>query len=368
MPAASIPPARPCRRRAVPMGSEIGASSIATSSPAATSTSTSTVSSTGASSLRAGCRCRRSPRQHPTDRVRGTVVEPVVSIARPGHGGRAGLCSVPEGDTIHRVAAALRTALTGRATNAPMLPACTARDPPWVVRDRAHRDPRQAPREIVGTTGLVLHTHLRMNGSWHLYRGGERWRRPTEQMRVVIEVPDWVAVCFSAPTETYREFDRFRHPGFGRPGPTRTASDDELMECARRILDYPSRSAPSPTCCSTSTSPAGGATCTAARSCGRASSARSPTVGSLLPADCVQVIHAAPRMLRSNLQHVYRVTASEIPGGLAVYGRNGQRCARQWRHRAGLPRASMHARSTTALVARCAISPLPLPSRIPMGR
>jgi len=33
------------------MGSEIGASSIATSSPAATSTSTSTVSSTGASSL-----------------------------------------------------------------------------------------------------------------------------------------------------------------------------------------------------------------------------------------------------------------------------------------------------------------------------
>jgi len=51
-------------------------------------------------------------------------------------------------------------------------------------------------------------------------------------------------------------------------------------------------------------------------------------VGSLLPVDCVQIIHAASRMLRANLQHVYRVTASEIPGGLAVYGRNGQRCAR----------------------------------------
>ena len=41
--------------------------------------------------------------------------------------------------------------------------------------------------EIVWDDGLVLHTNLRMNGSWHLYRGGERWRRPTEQMRVVIK-------------------------------------------------------------------------------------------------------------------------------------------------------------------------------------
>src|SRR4051812_50047751 len=33
---------------------------------------------------------------------------------------------------------------------------------------------------------LVLRTHMRMNGSWHIYRPGERWRKPRRDMRVVI--------------------------------------------------------------------------------------------------------------------------------------------------------------------------------------
>jgi len=48
--------------------------------------------------------------------------------------------------------------------------------------------------------GRVLHTHLRMNGSWHVYRPGERFQRPEHQARVVLEVADALAVCFSAPT------------------------------------------------------------------------------------------------------------------------------------------------------------------------
>jgi endonuclease-8 len=184
--------------------------------------------------------------------------------------------------------------------------------------------------EISWDDGIVLHTNLRMNGSWHLYRVGERWHCPSDQMRVAIEVPDWVAVCFNAPVvETYREFDPFRHPGFGPLGPDLCAAPDEaLLDCARRIYEYPE------------------ADCPIAEvlldqhvACGVGNVYRSEIlwacelspfaeVGSLLPIDCVQVIHAASRMLRRNLQHVYRVTAAEIPGGLAVYGRNGQRCAR----------------------------------------
>ena len=33
---------------------------------------------------------------------------------------------------------------------------------------------------------VTLHTHLKMEGSWHLYRPDTRWRRPTHEARVVL--------------------------------------------------------------------------------------------------------------------------------------------------------------------------------------
>ena len=47
--------------------------------------------------------------------------------------------------------------------------------------------------------GTTLRTHMQMNGSWHLYRTSERWRRPRQQARVVIDIDGWSAVCFAAP-------------------------------------------------------------------------------------------------------------------------------------------------------------------------
>ncbi len=38
-----------------------------------------------------------------------------------------------------------------------------------------------------------------MTGSWHLYRTGERWRKPAHLLRCRIVVPGSEAVCFSAP-------------------------------------------------------------------------------------------------------------------------------------------------------------------------
>src|SRR5690606_36796892 len=43
----------------------------------------------------------------------------------------------------------------------------------------------------------ALHSHLTMEGSWHLYRHGSRWRRPDHQARVVLETEGWVAVGFA---------------------------------------------------------------------------------------------------------------------------------------------------------------------------
>src|SRR4029078_5442265 len=47
-----------------------------------------------------------------------------------------------------------------------------------VVGSRIERVDAQGKHLLIGfDVGLTLHTHLRMNGSWHRYRPGEPWRR-----------------------------------------------------------------------------------------------------------------------------------------------------------------------------------------------
>jgi endonuclease-8 len=110
--------------------------------------------------------------------------------------------SVPEGDTIRRLAEMLHAALAGRVVR-------SAR--PDLLR-------RFAGRTVTGVTatgkhllirfdnGLAIHSHMRMRGAWHVYGRGERWRRPSWQARAVLETDDAAAVCFSAPViEVVRE-------------------------------------------------------------------------------------------------------------------------------------------------------------------
>ena len=45
--------------------------------------------------------------------------------------------------------------------------------------------------------GRSLHSHFRMDGSWHLYRPGMRWQRPAHEARAVLATADRVAVGFA---------------------------------------------------------------------------------------------------------------------------------------------------------------------------
>jgi endonuclease-8 len=83
---------------------------------------------------------------------------------------------------------------------------------------------------------LELRTHLRMNGSWHRYRPGERWRRPPSRARLVLEVPGAVAVCFDAPVvELFEERAEALHPSLSRLGPDLLAPDFDAGEAVRRL-------------------------------------------------------------------------------------------------------------------------------------
>jgi endonuclease-8 len=105
---------------------------------------------------------------------------------------------MPEGDTIHRTANRLRSVLAGQ----PLL----RFEAPRAVGKRPQPGARIEAVDAVGkhllvrfAGGVTLRTHMRMTGSWHLYRTGERWKKPAHLARAVIEVEGWTAVCFAAP-------------------------------------------------------------------------------------------------------------------------------------------------------------------------
>lgn len=49
---------------------------------------------------------------------------------------------------------------------------------------------------MTGDGGRTLHSHLRMDGSWHVHRTGERWTgaRPEHGIRVILANQEWTAI------------------------------------------------------------------------------------------------------------------------------------------------------------------------------
>jgi len=147
---------------------------------------------------------------------------------------------MPEGDTIFRTAETLRRWLGGREVTS--------------ARSRVYGFPalRLVGRTVGGVEARgkhlllrldddsVLHTHLRMSGSWHVYPSDRPWRRPESQARLVIECGDRVAVCFNAPVvELLRPRAEGVHPSLGRLGPDVLADHLDLDEVRRRARTRP---------------------------------------------------------------------------------------------------------------------------------
>ena len=114
---------------------------------------------------------------------------------------------MPEGDTIYRAARAMHDALAGHEA--------THFETAYAHLDRVNVDTPIAGRTIVSVESvgkhhlivfsgdLILRTHMRMHGSWHLYRHGEKWWRSPSSMRIRIDTASWVAVGFNVPVAEF---------------------------------------------------------------------------------------------------------------------------------------------------------------------
>src|SRR5947209_19556918 len=110
---------------------------------------------------------------------------------------------MPEGDTIFRSARTLNRALSGKVV--------TGFRSTYALLTRFHDNTPLTGQTIdrveargkwllmYFSSGAILVTHMLMNGSWHIYRAGERWQLPVSAMRIVIETSDFVAVGFNVP-------------------------------------------------------------------------------------------------------------------------------------------------------------------------
>jgi endonuclease-8 len=233
---------------------------------------------------------------------------------------------VPEGDTIHRTAGRLRGALAGAT----------------LVRFEAPRVRRAVPSpgervddvEALGkhllircSGGLAVHTHLRMSGSWHVYRSGERWRRARGAMVVLLETERAQAVCFAAPVvEVLGAAEVRRHPILSALGPDlcSTPDLDEVMRRLRRVeVADPSVEVGVALLDQTVAAGMGNVyRSEVAWSCGV-----DPwrPLAEIDEATRRSLFSTAHRLLRANLSNPRRRT---VPEGLAVYRRAGRACRR----------------------------------------
>jgi endonuclease-8 len=151
---------------------------------------------------------------------------------------------MPEGDTIFRAARTLDRALAGRqvtafATHLAQL-AVVDRRAPVTGRSIAGATARGKHLLIEFSGDLFLRSHMRMHGSWHLYRPGERWRARRIDARIVITTAEWLAVAFNVSDAEFLSRDQLdRHARLTALGPDLLADAFDRDEARKRLRETP---------------------------------------------------------------------------------------------------------------------------------
>jgi endonuclease VIII len=232
---------------------------------------------------------------------------------------------MPEGDTVWRTADRLHRALAGHE-----LASSDFRVPAYATLDLSG----QRVREVVARgkhllarvePDLTIHTHLKMEGSWHLYRPGTPWRGPHDEVRLVLATEEWVAVGFRlGSVEVLATTDE--DSAVGHLGPDLLGSDWDLQEALRRLRSEPQQ-------------PIGDALLDQRKLAGIGNMYKaevcfvagvSPWTAVADVTDLPALVGLARRMLGANKNRATQTTTGDTRRGkqLWVYARAGQPCRR----------------------------------------
>ncbi|MBB1022529.1 Fpg/Nei family DNA glycosylase [Dietzia sp. E1] len=242
---------------------------------------------------------------------------------------------MPEGDTVHRAAARVHTALAGRSLDRAELrvPRFAAVD----LRGRTVKSARSRGKHLFvdigpddqGRDPVTLHLHLKMEGRVLVLRAGERWRFPAHTARLVLRAGDVEVVGTElgflralSPAEADEAVEHL--------GPDLLGADWDpaasVAEVVRRIEERPTRTIGEALLDQRNL--AGIGTVYRAELC---------FVRGVDPRDPVETVRDLPAMVRlarkmlvANADRVVRVTTGETRRGreLWVYGRDGKPCRR----------------------------------------
>src|SRR5690606_8824253 len=104
--------------------------------------------------------------------------------------------TMPEGDTVWRLAHKQNAALAGET-----LTGFDLRVPKFANSDLTGEPVLEVVsrgKHLLHRIGdFTLHSHLKMEGYWALYRPGTRWKRPAFEARAVLETASWQSVGFA---------------------------------------------------------------------------------------------------------------------------------------------------------------------------
>jgi endonuclease VIII len=147
---------------------------------------------------------------------------------------------LPEGDSVFRTAAQLHEALAGdELVHADLrVPALATTD---LTGRRVLESVARGKHLLTRLEGgLTLHTHLRMEGRWAVYRAGERWSGgPAWQIRAVLGTARSTAVGYRLPVvELLATADEAG--AVGHLGPDLLGPDWDAAEALRRLSADPS--------------------------------------------------------------------------------------------------------------------------------
>ncbi|MGN6217525.1 MAG: Fpg/Nei family DNA glycosylase [Solirubrobacterales bacterium] len=148
-----------------------------------------------------------------------------------------------EGDTILRLARRFEATLVGETVGA------AAPNPRGRAAGIERLDERALERAeahgkhlLLGFGELSLHSHLGMNGGWHFYEPGARWRRPRSSAWAILSGEGWEAVQFGGPTLRVVSTEKLRRdPQLARLGPDILAEEFDLEGVIARMRADPTR-------------------------------------------------------------------------------------------------------------------------------